>query len=630
MQIDFVRGEGLAAGGIPSVERAREAGLRLTAIRTREIARTRLRALVIVLGSYLALATVMTWPLVARLGTAAPGVGEDTPLFLWNVWWIREAIAHAAGPLYWTDQLFYPSGTSLALHGLTALPGVLTLPVNVLASPVAALGSIVLLNCVLNAACAYRLVHRLTGDASASWIAGLMFAYSPWALGELQNHYNLYTLWPFVLFVDGLLRTLESPGRWGTLQLSIAIPLMIYTDLQFPVLAIIPAVVALFFCFRRRHDIDSWSIIRAGSIGLLIGGALSFPLLLPAVKDLAASPALSYVTRLGEQLFYSADITAFLQPHLLRTGGLPERFLEPSIHAPRRLASQFVQLGYMPMLLGFLGVLAGLGRRFSLPGRLGPGFWLGLFAFGILLTLGPILVVDGKLPKIGSWPGIPIPTGWLMAWIPIINVERVPTRHMVSVTLALAVFGGIAIAWLNSRWKTQWRKLSVVAIGMLLAFELLPAPLPLESYVPDPAFALLTEHGAVIDVPFSAQEGHTGVGIYANAIRAMGEQALHGRPIAGGYVSRAPESSLSSIVRDPFFRYLGGCEPEPPSVEVIRVALERTNARYVMLHRDWLLQGSVPKGCTDSPSIPEVEALLVQIGMGKLTETPTLAIYELR
>ena len=79
--------------------------------------------------------------------------GQDSAQMIWNVWHSSEAVIHGRNP-YYTDQLFYPLGTSLAHH--TLAPGFfpITLVVRVLSGnspiyPVYAYRIIILLSFTL-------------------------------------------------------------------------------------------------------------------------------------------------------------------------------------------------------------------------------------------------------------------------------------------------------------------------------------------------------------------------------------------------------------------------------------------------------------------------------------------------
>jgi len=73
----------------------------------------------------LLLAVLHTFPLVRHLDTHLPGQGlGDNVSFLWNAWWMREALA-SPHVFFQCPVIEAPVGASLALHTHTALPAFL-------------------------------------------------------------------------------------------------------------------------------------------------------------------------------------------------------------------------------------------------------------------------------------------------------------------------------------------------------------------------------------------------------------------------------------------------------------------------------------------------------------------------
>src|SRR4030095_839920 len=73
-------------------------------------------------GLFAALAIPLTWPLALHLTTHVPGTGPDDNLqFLWNFWWMREALAPGLSGYFHTPYLFHPGGVDLVLHTHNAM-----------------------------------------------------------------------------------------------------------------------------------------------------------------------------------------------------------------------------------------------------------------------------------------------------------------------------------------------------------------------------------------------------------------------------------------------------------------------------------------------------------------------------
>jgi hypothetical protein len=247
-------------------------------------------------------------------------------------------------------------------------------------------------------------------------------------------------------------------------------------------------------------------------------------------------------------------------------------------------------------------------------------------AAGLLLVLGPVLKVGGHMVTLGGVPALN-PLGLAAAAAPVLNIERVPTRHMLTVTLAMAVFAAYGVAFLYRRapsWKMRIPALAIITTT--LVGELWPPPLPMESVDQDPYYATLSTStpGTVLDIPFGRGDGTAMSGIYRSALLAEEAQTQHGHPIVSGYVSRGQPAADDPIRQDPFFHYLSSCGQPAPSAEVAHQALAQTDTQWVLFHNDW--PATSPTGaCT--PPVSEVEAYLKQLGLQREYADEKLVVY---
>ena len=147
-----------------------------------------------------ALALAWSFPLATVAGTHLAGAGfSDNANFLWNFWWMREALG-SGERFFSTPYLFAPFGTDLTLHTHTALNAFAGATLLERLPPLTAMNVTILVSLFLNAFCAYLLAHRVTGDAAASAVAGLIFGGSPYLAAHLNGHFNLTTAWTLPLF----------------------------------------------------------------------------------------------------------------------------------------------------------------------------------------------------------------------------------------------------------------------------------------------------------------------------------------------------------------------------------------------------------------------------------------------
>jgi hypothetical protein len=164
----------------------------------------------------LALVTIIwSFPLPVRLLTHLPGAGfSDNANFLWNFWWMREALG-SGERFFSTPYLFAPFGTDLTLHTHTALNAFAGATLLERLPPLAAMNVTILASLFLNGFCTYVLAWRMTRDAGAAAIAGLVFGGSPYLAAHLNGHFNLTTAWTLPLFAlaVGIAFEVGDPNR---------------------------------------------------------------------------------------------------------------------------------------------------------------------------------------------------------------------------------------------------------------------------------------------------------------------------------------------------------------------------------------------------------------------------------
>jgi len=179
----------------------------------------RVRAGVLLVASYLALAVVQSWPLGLHLDTALTGdPAGDTGVYVWNQWVFRhQLVEHRATP-FSTDMILPVGGPAdLSLHNYTVFADLLALPLQPLVGVVAAFNLIYLINVALAGLGMFVLARRELGrvapDAiAAPWLAGALFACGPYLVARSLGHFSLAAAAPLPFFVAALDRAWHS-GR---------------------------------------------------------------------------------------------------------------------------------------------------------------------------------------------------------------------------------------------------------------------------------------------------------------------------------------------------------------------------------------------------------------------------------
>jgi len=135
-----------------------------------------------------------------------------------------------------------------------------------------------------------------------------------------------------------------------------------------------------------------------------------------------------------------------------------------------------------------------------------------------------------------------IPTPWtFLRYVPVIAEARVPARMAVVVVMGVAVLFAGALATLTARapGKRRW---ILLAVGATLAFELLPAPRQLYAAKVPSVYQVIARDPAptrVLELPFGVRDGLSSLGDYT--ARSQFHQTFHGKPLVGGAMSRVSD-----------------------------------------------------------------------------------------
>jgi hypothetical protein len=495
----------------------------------------RLRPHLLVYGLYLAVAVLMTWPLVTVMGTQFAGYPfGDSHEMTRHIWWFTYALRHGE-PLVFQPLLGWPEGMSgviLWANPLQFFPGwlfALFLPLP------AAYNLSALLTLALNGWAAHYLLRHLLTDERAALLGGLAFMAAPTIQGHLAGgHGGLLVQWPLPLLTLALLRVggwLPSSSRrrdvlWAALWVFIT-PLGHTLQLIYAVLPLL-AVLGAALLIRRQ-----WMRLAQLMLAAALGAGLLALFLLPVA---GATFGTSAYADEGGSVAFSADLLAPVTPSfnhpLFSAWDFPRRVLGVNI------IEGFSTIGLIPALLALIALWRD--RTARLWG------WLGLVAF--VLMLGPLLKVFDQPVAVsfGGYPSYIVLPFALVADLPILTLARTPGRFNFLLALAVAVLVGYGAKTLTSpllspegklgaaqRGEVKRQGILVLLFAALMLFELQGFwPLPtMSAAIPDAVQALnaRTDIRAVLDIPYDNRLA---------AKDALWLQTAHEKPLIGGQVTR--------------------------------------------------------------------------------------------
>jgi hypothetical protein len=332
---------------------------------------------------------VLAHPATTVLGDAR----RDKAILMWSFLWWPHAIAHGHDPFH-ANVVWAPHGVNLAWVTSSPTLSFVLAPFSETLGPVFAYNVAALAAPPLAAWTTFLLARRLTGSVSASFVAGFLFGFSPYVIGQSLGHLNL----SFVCLVPfaGLLAVRFFEGSLGRRRFTVLLALVLV--LQFGIsteifatatlFAVIVFVLAFFLLDARARLV---ALARYTTLAYLAAGVLVTPYLVNAFAYSSQPPrpiASRYALDLANIVFptkttwlrpvHSAAVTSTMKGGIVELGGyLGSTLLFILVLALARQRSHRVRRGLWLLVLAALAadVLA-TGTEMTVAGHaVGPGVW---------------------------------------------------------------------------------------------------------------------------------------------------------------------------------------------------------------------------------------------------------------
>ena len=564
--------------------------------------------------AYVLLAAVQSWPLPLHMATHLTGTpAGDAGVYVWNLWVFSHQI-FASGTTPWStfDILPLTGGpTDLSLHNYTVFSDTLAIPLLPLLGVVRTFNTIYLFNTALAGFGLFLLARRLTGRPVESFIAGLMFAWSPFLVTRGDGHFSLAAAAPLPFFMLVLYRLWDSQRLKDALLAGAVLAWAAFSD---PYYAVYCVMLGTLFLVTRvldvtfvRRPIDELRAARylldiaiAITVGLVAGvhilghGSVQIGmirlsmhtmytpmLVLTALAVLRMAVAMEFriaAVPIPSRGFVLRSIVAccvvagvLISPTLYAVGKSAVAGDVPSVPVLWRssapgvdLVALFIPNPNHPLAPAWIfdwftsrpgGYLE---QVVSLPLV---GFALIIAAlrltkvrlsrFWLFLTIGFALLALGPFIEVAGI-NTQIPTPWaLMRYMPVVGAARMPARFAIVAVMGFCVITAFALAALTARFPQRRRTILTVA-GVLLAAELIAAPRPLHSAVIPSVYNIVAADPRpvrLLELPTGVRDGLSSMGNF-NA-RAQFYQTHHGKGLIGGYLSRVAPSVKTTYRRLP-------------------------------------------------------------------------------
>ena len=521
--------------------------------------------LVVAAAAYLLLALAQTWPLSLSLANRIPHDLGDPVLITYLINWNARA-----GPLteaWWHAPFFWPAPNVIALSDpyLGVAPMAWLMDASG-ASPATIYNVLYIAAFWLSPLAMYVLVHFLTRDGLAAFIAGLAFGFAPFRASQLPHlQFLLVPGLPLVFFA---LHRAASSIRWA----ATAAALWLWQGLTaLYLLSMLPVAIALWMVWFGGRNWRLWARVAAAFAIALVLAAVVIVRYQAVHRE--AGPARVY----EEIKMFSADVTALAQSTsdlkfrlTSDVGNRPEQDLFPGFGItllalialagvrvpPERV--RFVTAAFLTVAIGTAITAAiafvrpaafnvlGVDVSLTSPHKSLAVAWISLLAAlatsrtvtrgwndGSLAIGYAAIALALWILALGPEPafnGTPVwyraPYWFLYQYVPGFDGLRVPARFWAIVTGCLAVLAGLGA---ERVLRGRWREVRALVICAMLVVEGWIAPIHLEP-VPEP-IGMPADAETVLEIPAGSP--------YQDSA-AMYRSLWHGKPVLNGYSGYAP------------------------------------------------------------------------------------------
>lgn len=503
----------------------------------------RVRPHTLPIALYTVLTVAITWPTVLNLSTHIYGFKGDHRIWMWMAWWRKYSLLHHL-PYRFVPLAQAPFGTDQAFRAYPGLLWVFT-GLSIPFGETAAFNLLRLGAYVASGTLTYALAFKLTKKRLVSFIAGLVFAFSPYAIEHGMWHVNVAQQWVLPLFVLALLNLREKQTVPAAMWLSAAFAVGFYTENYYSyhtiVMALVFAIVELIVEIRQSGWHAALNGRRYGlyAVAGVLGAVLVTPELVPVLRELSApstSPLRSQNTLLRPDIWHfelASRPWDFLlppetNPILGKLSAKAYAAIENIHHldfAPPFLEDRYglgafwfwtrskdassneLYLGLANLTVAGAAIAAWWRSRKAQNTDRQPtaqNFWMAfliaLFVVALLFSLPPFLPIGALFHNLWEPLGnivIPMPSYLTMKFVQPLRINR---RFAAPMLLALAILVAYGLDVLLARTRKPLARTALLSVFLAVLVVEYARPSHMESIAPTADVVWLTEHADADDI----------------------------------------------------------------------------------------------------------------------------------
>lgn len=533
---------------------------------------------------FVAVALLAYWPVeplsTSQIVSCACG---DQVQEVWFLAWAAHALSHGVNPFF-TNDINYPHGVNLAVNTTMPLLGVIAAPVTWLRGAVAAYNVMMRLAFATSATSMLFVTRRFTRGWLGPFLAGLLYGFSPYMVGEGNGHLFLtFVPLPPLLFLavyELCCRQAARPRRWG-IVLGLLAAAQYFISLEVLASTAICCAIGLVVAVVLRP-----AAARGRAVHALAGLGWALVVFAPIV----AYPTYyflhgpQHVTGPPQSVAalapYRVDLFGPIVPTIEQRIGPASLVARGTAYAAGNIGENGIYLG-IPLLLLLLVLLV----RFRRDLLLATVAVVGLVAF--VLSLGSPLMVDNHDT------GIPLPFALLTRFPPLEGL--LAARFSLYVQLAASFVLAVGVdRLLGDARGVGPRHVRTLGTGLLAAAVLVPlvprlpyssAPTAVPAYFSSLQARRIPDGGVVLTYPYDYSPYNDGMlweALSGFRFKIIGGEAT--RPGPDGTGTSAVDPLAPTELQNLFRAGLRGSASPVPAPPVTGLGLARVREFFPRWH----------------------------------------------
>jgi hypothetical protein len=520
---------------------------------------------------------IYTFPIITEFSSKIIGDG-DSYISLWNTYIFEKGIA--SGKPWTTNEVFYPWGTSLIYDTTTPIIGLFTLPFH---NKILVINILLYIMFVASAAGGYFVSKQFIKSSLFAVVCGFIFAFSPYKMARIDQHYNLVLTGVIPFFFYFYLKAFS------------------FSDIKF---------------FPKINSVKYFILsLIFGIAGILCDYIIMFQMLYLSAIFLLFFYIYKFYKKSKKAVFWLLMFLVFLLGHYtikwlvvhgfndkagLWWGGAWKDFLVPynswlyygfmdtinqTFKYSRQTLESVMFLGYgltIALILSLLFLLFNKNHNHNQPIK--P---IVFTLFVLFLITMPVI----RLDWFGSIKTFYPPTA-ILHFVPVINNLRCPTRFINIIMLIAPIVVFYSLEQLKIRkFDGIIKRMLALILLVILFFEYFPNKYAYMDYfsIPKVYYELKDKPGkSVLVYPLGLRDGYKLDGRFD--LKTMQYQTIHRKKVMGGYISRCEDWIWYVHYKNPFTNTLIQMEKDtafiPPKADYI-AAIKSLNLDYIIIPKEY-------------------------------------------